>query len=128
MRQQLKIQAQTHSDHMADALAVKEKELERHFKKIHNERLEQEQSAYKMQIGAMLGRLRGIDDALKCNINVIVRTSYFRSSSNKYSDFGFAVKYVEMYGSQKNVIYQGTNKVFISEERPISTHNYFRKF
>jgi mitofilin len=55
-------------------LAVKEKELERHFKKIHNERLEQEQSAYKIQIGAMLGRLRGIDDALKCNINVIVRT------------------------------------------------------
>jgi len=65
MRQQLRIQAQAHSDHLADVLAVKEKELERHFKKIHNERLEQEQSAYKMQIGAMLGRLRGIDDALK---------------------------------------------------------------
>jgi mitofilin len=65
MRQQLKIQAQAHSDHLADVLAVKEKELERHFKKIHNDRLEQEQSAYKMQIGAMLGRLRGIDDALK---------------------------------------------------------------
>lgn len=74
VRQQLKIQAQAHSDHLADVLAVKERELERQFKKIHNERLEQEQSAYKMQIGAMLGRLRGIDDALKCNINIIVRT------------------------------------------------------
>jgi Mitochondrial inner membrane protein. len=94
MRQQLKIQAQAHSDHLADVLTVKERELERHFKKIHIERLEQEQSAYKMQIGAMLGRLRGIDDALKCNINVIVRTFYFRSY---YSDFGFAGRYVEMY-------------------------------
>ncbi|KDR13531.1 MICOS complex subunit Mic60 [Zootermopsis nevadensis] len=65
VRQQLKIQTQAHSDHLADVLAVKEKEMERHFNRILNERLEQEQSAYKIQIGALLGRLRGMDDALK---------------------------------------------------------------
>lgn len=65
MRQQLKIQAQAHSDHLVDVLDVKEKELERHFNRVLNERLEQEQSAYKMQISAMLGRLRGMEDALK---------------------------------------------------------------
>jgi hypothetical protein len=101
MRHQLKIQAQAHSDHLADVLAVKEKELERHFKKIHNERLEQEQSAYKMQIGAMLGRLRGIDDALKCNTNVIVRTFYF---IGQYSNFGCAVRYVAMNCLHQNVL------------------------
>lgn len=113
MRQQLKIQAQAHSDHLADVLTVKEKELERRFKKIHNERLEQEQAAYKMQIGGMLGRLRGIDDALKCNINVIVRMFCFRS---QYSDFGFAVRCVEMYCLQQNIICQGTNKIIVTGE------------
>jgi hypothetical protein len=66
-----------------------------------------------MQIGAMLGRLRGIDDALKCNINVIVRTFYFRS---QYSDFGFAVRYVELYCLQQNITCQGTNKIMVSGE------------
>ncbi|XP_023712428.1 MICOS complex subunit Mic60 isoform X2 [Cryptotermes secundus] len=65
MRQQLKIQAQAHSDHLVDVLDIKEKELERYFSRVLNERLEQEQSAYKMQISAMLGRLRGMEDALK---------------------------------------------------------------
>jgi hypothetical protein len=68
MRQQLKIQTQAHSDHLADVLAVKEKEMERHFNRILNEKLEEEQAAYKIEIGAMLGRLRGMDDALKCNV------------------------------------------------------------
>ncbi|XP_069695469.1 MICOS complex subunit Mic60 [Periplaneta americana] len=65
VRQQLKIQAQAHTDHLADAVAIKQKELERHFQRIHNERLEEEHAAYKMQLAAMLGRLRGMDDALK---------------------------------------------------------------
>jgi mitofilin len=77
VRQQLKIQAQAHSDHLADVLAIKEKEMERHFKRIQNERLEQEHSAYNMQIGAMLGRLRGMDDALRGHINVIIRIFYY---------------------------------------------------
>lgn len=76
VRQQLKIQTQAHSDHLADVLAVKENEMERHFNRILNERLEQEQSAYKIQIAAMLGRLRGMDDALKCNINLRLKQMF----------------------------------------------------
>jgi CRISPR/Cas system-associated protein Csm6 len=90
MRQQLKIQAQAHSDHLVDVLDVKEKELERHFNRVLNERLEQEQSAYKMQISAMLGRLRGMEDALKRNISVVMRIIYFISNQNT-SKFCFNV-------------------------------------
>lgn len=87
MRQQLKIQAQAHSDHLADVLDVKEKELERHFNRILNEKLEQEQSAYKIQISAMLGRLRGMEDGLKCNMNDIMRIFYVTNNQDTMKSF-----------------------------------------
>lgn len=65
MRQQLKVQTEAHTDHLQDAVAEKEKELRRVFERELNEKLTIEQSAYKLQLATMLGKLKGMDEALK---------------------------------------------------------------
>ncbi|KAJ9580047.1 hypothetical protein L9F63_004284, partial [Diploptera punctata] len=65
VRQQLRRQAQAHSDHIADVLAVKEAEMERELRRVQDEKIAAEKAEYKMQLAAMLGRMRGIDDALR---------------------------------------------------------------
>ncbi|PSN32294.1 MICOS complex subunit Mic60 [Blattella germanica] len=65
VRLQLRRQAQAHSDHLADVLSVKEAEMERELRRLQDERMAKEQTQYKMQLSAMLGRMRGIDDALR---------------------------------------------------------------
>lgn len=65
LRQQLKTQTEAHTDHLGDALAEKEKELRRVFERELNEKLSVEQSAYKIQLATMLGKLKGMDSALK---------------------------------------------------------------
>lgn len=67
LRQQLKVQSQAHTDHLQDALTEKEKELRRVFNNELNEKLSVEQSAYKLQLATMLGKLKGMDAALKGN-------------------------------------------------------------
>lgn len=65
LRKQLKIQSEAHTDHLQDALIEKEKELRRVFNNELSEKLSVEQSAYKLQLATMLGKLKGMDTALK---------------------------------------------------------------
>lgn len=69
VRQQLKVQSEAHVDHLQDALIEKEKELRRIFNRELNEKLNVEQSTYKLQLATMLGKLKGMDSALK-GINI----------------------------------------------------------
>lgn len=75
LRQQLKVQSEAHSDHLIDALTEKEKELRRVFNNELNEKLSVEQSTYKLQLSTMLGKLKGMDSALKGNISFQMRIS-----------------------------------------------------
>lgn len=70
LRQQLKQQSEAHSDHLEDAVTEKEKELRRIFNRELNEKLSVEQATYKLQLATMLGKLRGMDAALKGNLDV----------------------------------------------------------
>lgn len=65
LRLHMKRQAEAHSDHLRDALQQREGELKRTFERDLNEKLWQEQTAYKEQLAAMLGKLKGMDAALK---------------------------------------------------------------
>lgn len=67
LRKQLKVQSEAHTDHLQDALVEKEKELRRVFNNELSEKLSVEQSAYKLQLATMLGKLKGMDTALKGN-------------------------------------------------------------
>nr|CAD7440012.1 unnamed protein product [Timema bartmani] len=65
LRKQLKLQQEIHSDHMADVIKVKEHEAERQFLRRLDEKLAEEQTKFKTRLASMLGRLKGIDSALK---------------------------------------------------------------
>lgn len=65
LRQQLRKQAEAHVDHLNDAVTEKEKELRRNFNRELNEKLSLEQATYKIQLATMLGKLKGMDSALK---------------------------------------------------------------
>lgn len=65
LRLHMKRQSEAHADHLQDALKVRESELKRMFERDLNEKLWQEQTAYKEQLAAMLGKLKGMDAALK---------------------------------------------------------------
>lgn len=65
LRGQLKRQAEAHSDHLTDALGEKEKELRRIFNRELNEKLSVEQASYKLQLATIIGKLKGMDVALK---------------------------------------------------------------
>lgn len=71
LRKQLRIQSEAHNDHITDALSEKEKELRRVFNNELHEKLSAEQSAYKLQLATMLGKLKGMDSALKGNSHTI---------------------------------------------------------
>lgn len=64
-RHQMKQQTEAHSDHLVDALQQKEIELRRVFNRELNEKLTIEQTAYKMQLASMFGKLKGMSAALK---------------------------------------------------------------
>lgn len=65
LRVHMKRQAEAHSDHLRDALLQKEAELRRLHERDLNEKLWSEQTAYKEQLAGMLGKLKGMDAALK---------------------------------------------------------------
>lgn len=65
LRKQLKNLSEAHADHLQDAVSEKEKELRRVFERELNEKLSVEQSAYKLKLATMLGKLKGMDEALK---------------------------------------------------------------
>lgn len=65
LRNQMKRQSEAHSDHLNDALSQKEAEMKRKFQRELDEKITTEQAAYKLQLAAMLGKLKGMDAALK---------------------------------------------------------------
>lgn len=64
LRLQLKKQAEAHTDHIKDIVARREVDLTRDFKRELEEKLAAEKASYKLQLAAMLGKLRGMDNAL----------------------------------------------------------------
>lgn len=65
IRRQLKLQGQVHTDHIQDALAIKEQEADRKLKRALSEQTEKDSLKYKSQLAAIVGRLRGLEAALK---------------------------------------------------------------
>lgn len=65
LRQQLKQQAEAHVDHIKDAVTSKENEMKRSFSKELEDKLATEKANYKLQLAAMLGKMRGMDAALQ---------------------------------------------------------------
>lgn len=64
LRLQLKKQAEAHTDHIKDIVARRETDLTRSFKRELEDKLAAEKANYKLQLAAMLGKLRGMDTAL----------------------------------------------------------------
>uniref|UniRef100_A0A4Y0BPU5 MICOS complex subunit MIC60 n=1 Tax=Anopheles funestus TaxID=62324 RepID=A0A4Y0BPU5_ANOFN len=64
MRDQIKRQTEAHIDHLKDALTQKELEMKRKFQRELDEKITTEQASYKLQLAAMLGKLKGIHNAL----------------------------------------------------------------
>lgn len=67
MREKLKLQSQAFADHLNDALKVREDELKRMLGRDFDEKLTEERCRFKAQVAAMVGRLKGMDDAFKGN-------------------------------------------------------------
>lgn len=65
LRLQLKQQSEAHIDHLQDAISMKESEMKRKFSKEMEDKLATENANYKLQLAAMLGKLRGMDAALQ---------------------------------------------------------------
>ncbi|CAH2009080.1 unnamed protein product [Acanthoscelides obtectus] len=65
LREQLKLQSQTFNDHLADAIRTREMEIERAFSRKFDEMLEEERCRFKLQLAAIVGRLKGLDQAIK---------------------------------------------------------------
>ncbi|XP_043672596.1 MICOS complex subunit Mic60 isoform X3 [Vespula pensylvanica] len=68
LRRQLKLQSQIHADHLKEALSVKEKEMTRAMERALSEQSEEESMKYKAQQAPIVGRLRGLEAALKARI------------------------------------------------------------
>lgn len=65
MRRQLKLQEQVHTDHIQEALAIKAQEADRKLKCALSEQSESDSLKYKTHLAAIVGRLRGLEAALK---------------------------------------------------------------
>uniref|UniRef100_A0A2M4BF08 MICOS complex subunit MIC60 n=1 Tax=Anopheles marajoara TaxID=58244 RepID=A0A2M4BF08_9DIPT len=64
LREQMKRQTEAHIDHLKDSLTQKEVEMKRKFQRELDEKITTEQAAYKLELAAMLGKLKGIHNAL----------------------------------------------------------------
>lgn len=65
LRRQLKLQSEAFADHLKDAVANKEVEMERLMLKKFDEKLEAERCKFKLQLSAIVGRLRGLESAIE---------------------------------------------------------------
>ncbi|XP_066147240.1 MICOS complex subunit Mic60 isoform X1 [Euwallacea fornicatus] len=65
LRVQLKRQSQVFNDHLEEAIKVRETEIERVLSEKFDKDLEEERCRFKKQLSAMVGRLRGLDEAIK---------------------------------------------------------------
>lgn len=64
LRMQLKKQTEAHTDHIKDVIAQRETDMTRKFQHEMDDKLAAEKANYKLQLSAMLGKLRGMDAAL----------------------------------------------------------------
>lgn len=69
LRDQLKKQIEAHTDHLTDAMAQKEAEMKRLFAREMDEKLANERATYNTQLAGMLGKIKGMDAALKGKTN-----------------------------------------------------------
>ncbi|XP_054001785.1 MICOS complex subunit Mic60 isoform X6 [Hylaeus anthracinus] len=76
MRRQLKLQEQVHTDHLRESLSVKEQEAQRKLEQALSEQAEADSLKHKEQLAVVVGRLRGLEAALKA------RTEEERGASN----------------------------------------------
>lgn len=65
LRGQLKKQIEAHTDHLKDSLEQKELEMRRVFARELDEKIALERASYNTQLASMLGKLKGMDGALK---------------------------------------------------------------
>lgn len=65
LREQLKRQSQAFTDHLNEAIDIKASEIERVLTRKYDELLESERCQYKIQLATAVGRLRGLDQAIK---------------------------------------------------------------
>lgn len=65
LRQQLKRQSQAFNDHLAEAIRMREQEIERELSRKFDELLEAERCRFKKQMASMVGRLKGLDEGIK---------------------------------------------------------------
>lgn len=65
IRETLRKQAEAHVDHLNDALKLKEAEMRRLFERELDDRVTKEKTSYKTQLASFLGKLKGMEDALK---------------------------------------------------------------
>ncbi|CAG9829577.1 unnamed protein product [Diabrotica balteata] len=64
LREQLKRQSQTFTDHLDEAVRRRAEEIERELTKKYDELLEEERCKAKIQLAAIVGRLKGLDEAI----------------------------------------------------------------
>ncbi|KAI4462079.1 mitofilin [Holotrichia oblita] len=70
LRRQLQMQSEAFTDHLNDALKLKEQELEKKLTRDFDEKILEERCTHKEQLAAMVGRLRGLDQAIKVRNNI----------------------------------------------------------
>jgi mitofilin len=65
MRRQLKLQSEVHTDHLREALSVKEQETRRALQNVFSEKVEAEFIKYETRLAAVVGRLHAFATSLK---------------------------------------------------------------
>jgi len=86
MRRQLKLQSEIHTDHLREALSVKEQEAQRMLQRALNEQADADSIRYKTQLAEVVGRSRAVTAALK---GVYHFSIYFPSSNQKEVNVSF---------------------------------------
>lgn len=72
IRDTLRKQAEAHVDHLNEAIKLKEKEMKRVFEREIDDRMAKEKTSYKTQLAAYLGKLKGMEDALKGELGIFI--------------------------------------------------------
>lgn len=65
------MQSQAFADHLNDAIKLKEQEVEVKLTRDFDEKLLEEKCKHKEQLAAMVGRLRGLDQAIKGIVSLV---------------------------------------------------------
>lgn len=79
----MKRQLEAAEDYLQDAMEAKEKEIMRKTQRTIDEKVEEEKNAYKTKLAEMVGRMQGIESALKsmCWFNIFLLRCFILFSS-----------------------------------------------